>query len=152
LKSQPHWRTIILVAPDGQQIVNLLRPLGAPLPQVTDRESVEEVVRTGTPTIGSLVAAPVLGGVGFAIRVPVLRDGAVKYVLSAGLLPEGIGDVLAKQELPRDWVAGVLDRRQTIVARSRDAERTVGKPASETLRAAVAKSPSGWFHGVTLDG
>jgi PAS domain S-box-containing protein len=152
LKSQPDWRTIILIDLNGEQILNLQRPFGSPLPHVADQESFDDVLRTGKPAVGFLVRGPILTTFNFPIRVPVVRAGAIKYVLTAGMEPETIQALLAKQQLPPDWVAGVVDGRQMIVARTVDPERMIGKRASARLHAAVAQAPAGWFRGSTLEG
>jgi PAS domain S-box-containing protein len=152
LKSQRHWLTIILVGLDGEQIVNLQRPFGAKLPHVADQQSFDQVLRTGKPAIGVLVRGPIVTSFNFPIRVPVARGGEIKYVLTAAIPPETIQALLAKQRLPTDWVVGVVDGRQMIVARSVDPENTIGKIASENLRDALAASPVGWFRGTTLEG
>jgi len=152
LKSQPDWLTILLVDINGEQIVNLQRPFGAKLPHVADQQSFDQVLRTGKPAVGFLVRGPILTNLNFPIRVPVARDGRLKYILTAAIPPETIQTLLAKQQLPVDWIAGVLDGRQMIVARSVDPEGTIGKSGSDNLRAALAASPGGWFRGATLEG
>ena len=89
---------------------------------------------------------------GFTVRVPVIRDGVVKYVLSAGVAPKGMLDLLSSQKLPSGWVAGVVDQHGRIVARTREPERYVGQLASRSLLDAVARASEGWFHGITLEG
>ena len=88
----------------------------------------------------------------FAVRVPVTRDGVTKYVLSASVKPQSILAQLAVQRLPADWVGVVLDGQGRIVARTVADERSVGQLASDSLRAALARSPEGWFRGSTIEG
>ncbi|HEY6197678.1 MAG TPA: cache domain-containing protein, partial [Candidatus Binatia bacterium] len=152
LKSQPHWLTVILVDLNGGQIVNLQRPFGAELPRVAEQQSFDQVLRTGKPAVGFLARGPILTNPNLPIRVPVKRNGGMKYILTAAIPPETIQVLLAKQQLPSDWVAAVLDARQLIVARSVDPEQMIGKSASDSLQAALAASPVGWFRGTTLEG
>jgi PAS domain S-box-containing protein len=152
LKSQSDWLTIILIDLNGNQILNLQRPFGSPLPHVADQQSFDDVLRTGKPVVGFLVRGPILTKFNFPVRVPVVRDGAIKYILTAGIPPETIQSLLTKQKLPPEWVAGVVDRRQVVVARTLDPERMIGQSASEALRVALAGSPAGWFRGMTLEG
>jgi PAS domain S-box-containing protein len=151
-QTQPHWITIILLAPSGQQLVNLLRPMGAELPAASERASFEQVLRTGKPAIGALVDTKLIKGMGFTVRVPVIRNGVVKYVISAGVAPEGMLKLLLSQKLPSSWVAGVVDQHGRIVARTREPERYVGQAATRSLLDELARAPEGWFHGITLDG
>jgi len=152
LKSQPDWFTIVLATPDGRQVINLLRPFGSDLPMVAARASFDQVLKTRRPAIGPIFSGPIEPRLNVPVRVPVIRNGEIKYVLTAVLNPHAFYMLLLRQHLPKDWVAGVLDGNQTIVARNIDPERTVGRPAAESLRAALAQSSEGWFRGRTADG
>jgi len=152
LNTQPDWFTIDLAAPSGQQIVNLLRPPDAELPITPERESFEQVLRTGKPAVGRLVQDPVTQRPEFSVRVPVVRDGVTRYVLSAVVKPETIGRLILAQGLPSDWVGVVLDGNQRIVARTVAPGRAVGQLASESLRSALSRSSEGWFRGSTIEG
>ena len=152
VRSQPDWITIILITPSGQQIVNTLRPLGTELPAAYERGSLEEVLRTGKPAVGALVDTKLIKGLGFTVRVPVVRGGVTKYVLTAGIDPKTILNLLLSQKLPSTWVIGVIDRNGRIVARTREPEKSLGKFASKDLLRAVAHAPEGWSEGNTLEG
>jgi PAS domain S-box-containing protein len=151
LKSQPDWLTINLARPSGQQVVNVLRPFGAQLPMIGERSSFERVLQTGKPAVGHLVQGPVTNHYQFSIRVPVIRNGAINYVLSAVVKPDTFRAVLAPQRLPRDWVGVILDGNKRFVARTMSPERNLGQPASKSLQAALAQAPEGWFRGDTLE-
>ena len=152
LGSQPEWMNIHLALPSGQEVVNLERPYGAALHTIVDRRSFEEVLSSRRPAIGTLFEEPISRRSVFPVRVPVVREGRVEYVLTALVRPEVINDLLlAPQHLPRDWVGVVLDGAQTIVARTIEPERWIGRPASESLRTALASSSEGWFRGATLE-
>ncbi|HXH81739.1 MAG TPA: ATP-binding protein [Candidatus Tectomicrobia bacterium] len=151
LESHPDWITINLALPTGEQVLNVLRPLGALLPMIAEPSLVAQVARTGNAAVGNILLGPVTGQYDFAVRTPVRRLGVTRYVLSAVIKPEVIGRLLAAQRLPRDWVGVVVDRNHRIVARTVAPERTVGQLASESVRAALARSPEGWFRGTTLE-
>jgi len=54
------------------------------------------------------------------VRVPVLRDGEVRYVLSAIVRPDAILRVVSQQRVPEDWIArqyAHLDRTDGVDAR-----------------------------------
>jgi signal transduction histidine kinase len=152
LASQPDWLTVTLTPPSAQEVVNVLRPFGAELPTIIDGRSFDRVLRTGSPAISSLIYSSLTKQYHFTVRVAVARDGVVKYVLSAAVKPQSISRLLAAQRLPSDWVGVVLDGNDRIVARTVDSERTLGQPASESLRAALARASEGWFHGSTIEG
>ena len=137
-ETQPHWRAILLVDAEGQPLLNTEFPYGAELPAVVEKESVREVVSTGRPVIGYLSRGP-RGNFAFPVRVPVLRDGKVVYVLSAAVDPRGILNVLSRQRVPGAWVAAVGDARGLRVARTRSTEETLGTPFSPTLVEMMSK-------------
>jgi signal transduction histidine kinase/ActR/RegA family two-component response regulator len=150
LKSQPDWRTINLALPSGEQLLNLLRPLGSALPEVLERPSFDAVIATRQPALGDLVTG-LSGKEGVAVRVPVMRDGVLRYVLSAIVKPESLSDLLSRQNVPGDWVVSVLDRRHRLTARTRGIEQYLGQLASADLIASVSKAGEGWYRGKTLE-
>jgi len=152
LVSQPDWFTINLTLPSGQQIMNLLRAPDAPLPMTRERNSLEKVLRTGKPAVGDIIQGPVTQRPEFSVRVPVVRNGTTKYVLSAVVKPETIGRLISPQKLPADWISVVLDGNNRFVTRSIGGDKVVGQLASESLRAALARSSDGWFRGATVEG
>ena len=152
LTSQPDWFTIELALPSGEEVVNALRRFGAELPVVGERRSLEEAVRTGRPAVGDIVVGPITAEHEFSVRVPVVRGGDIKYVLSAVVRPASIAALLAAQRLPADWVGVVVDGNKRIVARTVDPERMLGRPASESLQAAIDRTSEGWFQGGTIEG
>src|SRR5581483_12354406 len=82
LPSQPTWSAVTLATPDGRQILHTSRPLGDPLMAVTDHASFDRAL-AGRPAIGDLRSGRISRELGFPVRVPVIRDDAVVYVLSA---------------------------------------------------------------------
>ncbi|MBI3635664.1 MAG: PAS domain S-box protein [Candidatus Rokubacteria bacterium] len=156
--SQRDWLTIILALPSAQPVVNVLFPFGTTLPPTLERRSFDEVSRTGRAVIGHLARGAITErGVvtqvdAFPIRVPVVRGGTTRYVLSAMVRPRVVAALLAAQRIPSDWIGVVVDGNARIVARTVDPERSVGQPASETLQAALARSPEGVSRGTTREG
>lgn len=70
--TQPTWLTVILLTPDGHQVVNTSRPFGVPLPKVYEPESLQRVVETRQTTVGYLFRGRLGEGWAFPIRVPVM--------------------------------------------------------------------------------
>ena len=152
LAARPDWRTITLADPSGRQLVNGRARYGEPLPPVIDPGSFEEAVRSASPVIGSLVHRP-RGAWAVPVRVPVVRDGAVRYVLTAAVKPEAFVAVLNRQGLPQNWVVSVFDARTLRVARSRQHEEFLGKPPAPSLAALMRSgSPEGTGLSYALEG
>jgi len=151
LSTQPDWRTINLALPTGQQVMNLTRAAGDPLPFIPSEDSsVARVVQTRKPAVGDMVLGPTTKRWDFAVRVPIIRDGVIKYILSAVVDPSAVQQLLAAQQLPADWIGLVLDRNDRIVARSGAAEHVIGELASPALRGILASARSGWFSAATI--
>jgi PAS domain S-box-containing protein len=140
---QPDWYTIIVSeASSGQQLLNLLRPLGAALPVFPDLVSHEQVVRSGKPLIvaNPHVRGPVSGLPVFGIRVPVQRADRVIYVLSARSRLE---QVLARLDLPPAWLGSVVDATGVTIACTHCAQGRVGQLASTAVMERIAAGQPG---------
>ena len=100
--------------------------------KVIEPHSYEEPVRTGRAVVGGISEpSPRTGIRAIPLRVPVVRDGRTRYILTAPLRPNSIGALLRGGGVPAAWIGGVVDRAGRIVARSRDAEIYIGRSANE---------------------
>jgi signal transduction histidine kinase/ActR/RegA family two-component response regulator len=152
LDTQPQWAGVTLTDPSGARLVDTRLGAGSQIPPINDRESFDHVIRTGAPAVGNLVKDSD-GVLQFPVRVPVLRNREIRYVLTAVVKPEEIRDVVARHGAPGDWVISVFDANGLRVARSRAHEANLGGAASPTLRALVAKQErAGFGETLTLEG
>jgi signal transduction histidine kinase/CheY-like chemotaxis protein len=143
---------IVLADASGQQIVNTLKPFGEKLPRHALPEQLRRTLETGTPAISDVFTGPVTGKPTISVEVPVFVNGKVVYALSTGVLPERLGDILLRQNIPFDWVAAILDRSGTIAARSRRAEEFVGIRAPPRHIRRIADAAEGVIEVDSLDG
>ncbi len=150
LKRDGTW--IMLADPSGRQLVNTLRPFGTPLPLRGDLGTLDEVVRTGKPAVSSLSIGAAVNRPIITVDVPVVRDGRVRYVLSMSVLPEALNGILLEQQLPPDWLASIVDRNGIIIARTRAADRLVGKSATSQFVENSRKFSEGFFKNTAADG
>jgi PAS domain S-box-containing protein len=152
---QPDWFTIIVSdAATGQQLMNLLRPMGAPLPAFRDVAAHGQVVQArkhvivATPEVrGTLTGLPVFG-----IRVPVMRDGRVIYVLTAGLKRETVDNFPAQLDLRPGWTIDVINTAGQIIACLRCAEGSIGLPVPAAVMDRIAARESGLVTAPDRDG
>ena len=151
LRTQPIWTAVSLSTPDGQQIANTERPVGEQLPFVTDRESVLRVASGRMPAVGDLRVGRLTQVPGFPVRVPVVRDDRVVYLVSAWITSHSFAPVLSRRSLGDQWVLGVTDTNGIIVVRSRDAERFVGHQSSSDFLQRAGSANEGVFRGTSLD-
>jgi signal transduction histidine kinase/ActR/RegA family two-component response regulator len=149
---RPEWAAIVLAAPDTATLVDTRAVGNRAIPPVYDRESFGRVLQTQTATTGNLTRGPQADWF-FPVRVPVLRDGAVKFVLSAIITPETIRAVLVRQRLPADWVISIVDAKTLRVARSRAHEENLGGRLSESVQQVVdSGGAEGFGIAYTLEG
>ncbi|WP_456684602.1 ATP-binding protein [Bradyrhizobium sp. P5_C11_2] len=149
----PLWETVELSNPDGVQLINLLRPPDADLAPTADFRSFEEVLSTRQPVIGGIgPVGPISGKRLVALRVPVIRGNTVHYVLSVLLATNAVSSILRDAGAPADWIGAVADRYGNLVARTRAEASEIGRPASPSLRDAIARAPQGFYTGATLEG
>ncbi|MED5617843.1 ATP-binding protein [Ideonella sp. BN130291] len=135
---QSGWQLALLADPQGRVLLNTAYPDGGALPPMAEQESFAQVVQSRQAVIG-LLKRGYRGQFALPVRVPVMRDGQLRYVLTAVLRPEAIASVLQRQRIPNDWLVSVFDAKGLRVARSRGAERFIGMPAAPSLQALIAR-------------
>lgn len=151
--ARPLWETAALTKPDQEQVLNVLRPLGAPLGPVTDTESFNAVVRTRKPVLGGL--GPYQAAIGkqlVSLRVPVVRAGELRYVLTIGLLPDQISTILGQAGLPEGWAGTVIDAKEKIVARTPEVKAAKAVATTPAVQDAMARGGSNSARTQTREG
>jgi hypothetical protein len=133
LATQATWLTVRLARPSGEPVFDLLRPFGAQLAPDLDGESFRRLVETERPVAGRLVAGTLTGIDQFAVRVPVLREGRLAYVLTAAVSPAVMARLLTEQHLPDAAIGWVLDPAGRIAARMPGEPELVGRRANPEL-------------------
>jgi PAS domain S-box-containing protein len=124
---------------DGLQKANTVAAperLAAGLPAAPE---VIRAMRSGQTEISDYVDGNDPGRPRIVVAVPVRDPGGAAPMLALGLvLPlEVLGATLAAHRLPPGWVASVIDRRGTVVARSRRGADFIGAPTTPDVRRAV---------------
>ncbi len=111
------------------------------------------MVRTRSPAVGSLTQEAPQKSWFFTVRAPVMRNGQLKYVVSALVEPEAIHQVLARQQVPADWVISIVDAHGVRVARSRAHEANLGGRLSPSVQEVVdAGGAEGFGVAYALEG
>lgn len=151
LQSQPEWKKVIFLNAAGKELFSTSSPEGPGVPGVIERETLEEVLRSGLPAVSNLFNTDTIGG-SVNIYVPVLRDDKVKFIVTAVLEPQAFTEILIQQRLPTDWVGTIIDRKRTVVGRTRSQEQFVGKPAGSLFEEASDRATEGWLDDPTRPG
>jgi PAS domain S-box-containing protein len=135
----------------GQQVANTRVPWGSPLPKGANLPVDQQVIATKQPVIQDLFTGAAAGRPIISIRVPVLKDATVTHILSMAVEPKRIAEILLAQSLPASWVATVIDRGDRVVARSRQHDAFVSKPAPDSFLNAFREADGIW-EGHNLEG
>jgi signal transduction histidine kinase/ActR/RegA family two-component response regulator len=145
------WLSIHLASPDGVPLMNSLTPAGPP-PPLADVATVKQTAASAKAVISDLLP----GGVGdrpaFAVRVSVLRHGAVTSVLSATLSAWSMADALRSQQDVTDRIAVLYDRRSTIIFRTVNADKLIGTPVTPLLAEQSTRTDAGSIDDVNREG
>jgi signal transduction histidine kinase/ActR/RegA family two-component response regulator len=152
VKIQPHWIAVTLTDPSGRRLFDTRWPEKSPPAPLAEPRSFEAVVRTRAPAIGNLTRG-LDGSFNFPVRVPVMRQGELRYVLSALVSPDDILEVVKRQQVPEDWVISIFDANGLRVARSRAHAENLGGYAAPSLQKLMASgAPEGVGQTVSLEG
>ncbi|HEV7802624.1 MAG TPA: sensor domain-containing diguanylate cyclase [Burkholderiales bacterium] len=150
LKTQQAYN-ILLIDRNYQQRLNTVLPFGSTLPSGA-APWLRQVFRTGQPVITDIFMGPVAARPLLGVATPVRRGGTVIYVLGASVLPERLSELLTQQRLPADWIGTISDSTGTIVGRTHQMERFVGKKAVPDLIARMAQVPEDALESRTPEG
>src|SRR5436309_480549 len=143
LEGQHGWLSVSVVDSEGRQVLNTLRPTGTDLPPPADAATVAAVLARRVPVVSDLISGDLPDRAHVVVAVPVLRDGSLRGALLTALDATTLAHVLEAQQLPRAWAAGIVDGRGVVVARSPDAQRFTGRPATPEYVAFTARRRTG---------
>src|SRR6266850_1042256 len=136
--TRPDWSEAILHDARGRMVINTGIPSGQPLPPTAETASLEQILRTAQPVVGTLRLG-VRGSYRFPVRVPVMDGGGVRYVLTAVVEPSAFVALLDRQRLPNDWVVSIFDSGGRRVARSRRHDEFLGQEAAPSVKALMQR-------------
>jgi len=133
---------MIVVADDRGEVVAREGQVAALAGDTVDAQSLTQAKATRAAVVGRVAAWPG-GREAFAVRIPVLKDGRLRYVLSAVVPANRIRDVVARQQVAPSWVAAVYDQGGNVAASSRAADALRYPASLETLVAAGGEEGAG---------
>jgi two-component sensor histidine kinase len=143
----------IVLVDNARQLVNTRQPAGAPLPRIGLPDDRWRAIRAGRTSVSNLVLPK--GQEQFppfvSIDMPVIVDGKL-YDLAYQQSPRAFASLFAAQNIPRSWTASIVDRDFSLVSRSRDQDRFLGRKASPEIQKAIAVQNEGVLLSHTLDG
>ena len=145
---------VVLADESGQQRVNLLRESDTALPhRHPDALGAQRRAReTGRPQVSGVFPGAALGAPIVSVEVPVLRDGKPPLGLAVIMQPKIFQPLIAEAMLPTGWLAGIIDREGSFVARSRDHDSNVGRKASPGFQTVARATAEGFHEFPSLEG
>ncbi len=143
---------VVLSDATGLQLVNTAKRVGERLPHHGNPEQLRKIFETARPVVADIYFGPVLQRPLMSIDVPVFHGGKVVYDLSIGILPDRFARLLKDQRLPQGWIAAVFDSTGTIVARTHEMERFVGKKGAPALVKRMAEVREDSLKTITVEG
>ena len=125
-----------------RQVVNTLRPFGAPLPRHVDfpnyREALERI-RDRRWAVSGRMLAPLKGSIVVAISLRLDdAEGRMNGHLTIILTEARLGTILDDQTLPTGWVKGLYDRKLQPIVADRDGLRGSDLPVPAALATRLA--------------
>lgn len=148
------WYSVLLIDTRGQQLVSSRLPLGSPLPPVHERSSFERALALRQPVVSPLTTMQREElGYGFAVRVPIVRSGEPRYVLTAIVRAERLAPLVKPPAVTSyESTRAIVDPNGTIAARTYDAGRWVGQPVTPEVRSLIQRRQEGVFRAASMDG
>ena len=148
----PRIGAITAVDAEGVRRFSTLAPFTVQLPPTSLGEFDKLVLATGKRQISPLAEGSISGKKLVSFSVPVKDGDKVVMILRATMWTEAIGEVVYEQPVPASWSAAVVDQNMIQIARSKDASRFVGQPATELTQAAIRAGQTAPYAAVSRDG
>jgi two-component sensor histidine kinase len=144
---------VVLVADrDGRQVFSSVTTDTAGLPPRNNRDIVEKVFSTRSPQYSNLFIGAVKKKLIVTVDVPVMRDGQVIYDVSFSPPIAIFQSIIEKQRQSADWTISIFDGERVNFARVPNPQDTVGKRASPSLYAEMARKSESTLPTVSLEG
>jgi PAS domain S-box-containing protein len=141
----------VVLVDNDDQLLNTTVPFGTPLPKrkwVPDRPLAGgDRLEVSNLRIGSVSKQPVL-----AVFAAERHFKPTRYNVGVVFTPAALQNIMVEQRLPKGWIAAVVDREHTVVARAPDPERWVGQKTQPDMIAALGRQSEGFIESVSLDG
>ncbi|MFO0604321.1 MAG: ATP-binding protein [Polyangiales bacterium] len=142
--TQPAWVEVILFDAAGRARVNTSIPWGDAVPPVVEAASLREALATRRPVAGDLGRGSRLWAL--PVRVPVFRGGALRFVLTAVVRPEGFRPLVTAGGFNFDGSRRILvDRHGRLIAATGTTEG--GGAADPLLLRRMAAAREGRYAG-----
>jgi len=143
---------VLVVDMDGQQLINTLARPGEPLRRRNPLaiEAQQRALATGSIVISDVLQSPVAQDWVANIEVPVFKNDQPFRGLAVGIRGREFLPLLSAPDIPKNWLASVIDGQGRFIARVPKGATEVGQLASQGWRA--IKDQTGLFEYPSLEG
>ena len=149
LRNPDAW--IVVGDRNGRQVVNTHLPHGTALPVGKDPSWIWPILDRGQTHLCNLTHGLIEKDI-ICVDVPIIENGRAAYYMSVIMRPRALQPLFERQRLPSDWYGSILDTKATLVWRSRDATKFVGRSATDVARNALMAEDEGVISATSLDG
>lgn len=144
---------ILLLRPDGQQLMNTALPPDAPLPARQYLENHRRVLATGRAAASDVFTGVVLRRAVVAIDVPVRGPGGeITHILSMNPTLDAFDELIRRTRPDPGRFISILDRTGRRVARVPSAPDLIGQPATPYFLQASAGRSEGTMQATAPEG
>ena len=151
VRVQDTWSDVLLLDLSGNIILDTSQEFDGPIHKVVETKTYEQVLQTQQPAIGLMKKG--INGWAVPVRVPVIYNDKLKYVLTVTVKPESVSRMLGMEKpVANEWTRSVVDAEQTIVARTREPETYIGRSASPQFKEIISNDTRGVARTKSLDG
>jgi len=144
---------IVLVADtEGRELMNTASLPGQALPyrHPDAIEAQKRAFATGSIGLTDVLFGPVIDDWIVNLEVPIFKNGQPFRALAVLMKAEAYLRLLNNQQLPKNWLAGIMDRQGRLIARAPAHRQYTGRLASEGWRKIMARD--GVFQFASLEG
>lgn len=152
LAKHPEYLAVTLVNAQGHMVFHTSIPYGQKTFPVLQVDLIEQALRTGQPNVSGPLIAPISPKPVVAITVPLTVNGKTDQCLRIIISVDHLRTTLTNYPLPAGWMAGIVDKKWIIIARTHQPEKFEGKIASESFRSIMHRKDAGFLPSTTSEG
>ena len=150
--TKPDHFWVAVIDHRGNQIINTHVPFGTRLPPRPPMATIAEAINSNGIYISNLGPSPLREKPVLFITTRVTTRTGVEYYVSVVVSPQEFASGEMLENAPRDHVVALVDRNGIIAARSRNADKFVGRSASPDIAAAARARQATFTRSITVDG
>jgi signal transduction histidine kinase len=151
LDAQPLWESVAVGDPEWNDVAAVSRHRPGVIITAIEPSLLARVRATHLAAVSGIVRNPV-GGYETQLAVPVLRDGALRWVMQVTVDQRAWLKFMSQYPVGPGATMTLLDQDGRIIARTLNNDRWVGKPASADLMQHLRETAEGAYRSTGLEG